>query len=199
MKRLANERAAKAGGWLPPPRPAGPAHTAGGPAHVISQRRPASRETSVCWRSHLGPHTAPPTTPTCNSPTSERFPTTLPQCAIPNPPVTMMSKLYVGNLPTDVNEGTLRQLFSEQGVNATNVLVKRGGYAFVDCQDQTGIDRAIQELNGRCSRPSSGAGAGRRRRRRLGGRRSGPRLGGGPIWPPEGRASWCKQCRYFSK
>ncbi|XP_063839744.1 serine-arginine protein 55-like [Scylla paramamosain] len=60
----------------------------------------------------------------------------------------MMSKLYVGNLPTDVNEGTLRQLFSEQGVSATNVLVKRGGYAFVDCQDQTGIDRAIQELNG---------------------------------------------------
>lgn len=62
--------------------------------------------------------------------------------------VKMMSKLYVGNLPTDVNEGTLRQLFSEQGVSATNVLVKRGGYAFVDCQDQTGIDRAIQELNG---------------------------------------------------
>lgn len=86
----------------------------------------------------------------------------------------MMSKLYVGNLPTDVNEGTLRQLFSEQGVSATNVLVKRGGYAFVDCQDQTGIDRAIQELNGRWTQPSSGAGAGRRQRRRLGGRRSGP-------------------------
>ena len=81
----------------------------------------------------------------------------------------MMSKLYVGNLPTDVNEGTLRQLFSEQGVNATNVLVKRGGYAFVDCQDQTGIDRAIQELNGRWTQPREcmedprgiGGGAGR--------------------------------------
>ncbi|KAK8735724.1 hypothetical protein OTU49_005288 [Cherax quadricarinatus] len=60
----------------------------------------------------------------------------------------MMSKLYVGNLPTDVNEGTLRQLFSDQGVNTTNVLVKRGGYAFVDCTDQTGIDRAIEALNG---------------------------------------------------
>ncbi|XP_069180466.1 insulin-like growth factor 2 mRNA-binding protein 2 isoform X3 [Procambarus clarkii] len=60
----------------------------------------------------------------------------------------MMSKLYVGNLPTDVNEGTLRQLFADQGVNTTNVLVKRGGYAFLDCTDQTGIDRAIEVLNG---------------------------------------------------
>ncbi|XP_066989716.1 insulin-like growth factor 2 mRNA-binding protein 1 isoform X1 [Macrobrachium rosenbergii] len=60
----------------------------------------------------------------------------------------MMSKLYVGNLPADVNEGTLRQLFLDQGLNATNVLVKRGGYAFVDCPDQSGIDRAIEELNG---------------------------------------------------
>lgn len=60
----------------------------------------------------------------------------------------MMSKLYVGNLPTDVNEGTLRQLFADQGVTTTNVLVKRGGYAFIDCQDQTDIDRAIDELNG---------------------------------------------------
>lgn len=60
----------------------------------------------------------------------------------------MMSKLYVGNLPTDVNEGTLRQLFTDQGLKTTNVLVKRGGYAFVDCPDQTGIDRAIEELNG---------------------------------------------------
>lgn len=59
-----------------------------------------------------------------------------------------MSKLYVGNLPTDVNEGTLRQLFTDQGLKTTNVLVKRGGYAFVDCPDQTGIDRAIEELNG---------------------------------------------------
>lgn len=69
-----------------PPPQGRPAHPAACPAHVISQRRPASRETSVCCRSHLGPHTAPPTTPTCNSPTSERFPITLPQCAIPNPP-----------------------------------------------------------------------------------------------------------------
>lgn len=77
----------------------------------------------------------------------------------------MMSKLYVGNLPTDVNEGTLRQLFSEQGVSATNVLVKRGGYAFVDCQDQTGIDRAIQELNGRWTQMWSAWGERDQRRR----------------------------------
>lgn len=60
----------------------------------------------------------------------------------------MMSKLYVGNLPTDITEAGLRQFFSEHGVTTTNVLVKRGGYAFVDCSDQTAIDKAIEELNG---------------------------------------------------
>lgn len=59
-----------------------------------------------------------------------------------------MNKLYVGNLPADVNEGTLRQLFLDKGVNCTNVLVKKGGYAFVDCPDQTTADRAIDSLNG---------------------------------------------------
>ena len=63
----------------------------------------------------------------------------------------MMSKLYVGNLPTDVSETALRQLFAEYGVTATNVLVKRGGYAFVDCDDQDTIDKAIEELNGKKS------------------------------------------------
>uniref|UniRef100_T1JD27 RRM domain-containing protein n=1 Tax=Strigamia maritima TaxID=126957 RepID=T1JD27_STRMM len=59
-----------------------------------------------------------------------------------------MNKLYIGNLPADVNEGTLRQLFLDKGINCTNVLVKKGGYAFVDCPDQTTADRAIDSLNG---------------------------------------------------
>lgn len=59
-----------------------------------------------------------------------------------------MSKLYVGNLPSDCNESTLRQLFQEHSLACTTILVKRGGYAFVDCADQSTADRAIDKLNG---------------------------------------------------
>ncbi|KAK4879287.1 hypothetical protein RN001_007433 [Aquatica leii] len=63
------------------------------------------------------------------------------------PPITM-SKLYIGNLPADTNEMILRQLFLEQNLPCTNILVKRGGYAFVDCPDQSSADKAIDKLNG---------------------------------------------------
>ncbi|XP_030757145.1 insulin-like growth factor 2 mRNA-binding protein 1 isoform X2 [Sitophilus oryzae] len=63
------------------------------------------------------------------------------------PPITM-SKLYVGNLPTETNENALRQLFLEQNLSCTNILIKRGGYAFVDCPDQSSADKAIDKLNG---------------------------------------------------
>ncbi|GLG98632.1 Serine-arginine protein 55 [Gryllus bimaculatus] len=59
-----------------------------------------------------------------------------------------MSKLYVGNLPADVNEAALRQLFQEHSLTCTTILIKRGGYAFVDCPDQSTADRAIDKLNG---------------------------------------------------
>ncbi|XP_036148291.1 insulin-like growth factor 2 mRNA-binding protein 3-A isoform X1 [Monomorium pharaonis] len=59
-----------------------------------------------------------------------------------------MSKLYVGNLPPDCNESALRQLFQEHSLACTTILVKRGGYAFVDCADQSTADRAIDKLNG---------------------------------------------------
>lgn len=60
-----------------------------------------------------------------------------------------MSKLYIGNLPIETNESTLRQLFLEHNLSCTNVLVKRGGYAFVDCPDQSSADKAIDKLNGK--------------------------------------------------
>lgn len=64
------------------------------------------------------------------------------------PPITM-SKLYIGNLPADTNEMVLRQLFLEHNLSCTNILVKRGGYAFVDCPDQSSADKAIDKLNGK--------------------------------------------------
>ncbi|XP_019881490.1 insulin-like growth factor 2 mRNA-binding protein 3-A [Aethina tumida] len=59
-----------------------------------------------------------------------------------------MKKLYIGNLPSDVDDVQIKQLFVEQSLSCTNVMVKRGGYAFVDCPDQSAADRAIDKLNG---------------------------------------------------
>lgn len=70
-----------------------------------------------------------------------------------NPPITM-SKLYIGNLPSETNESGLRQLFLDQNLSCTNILVKRGGYAFVDCPDQSSADKAIDKLNGMYSKLS---------------------------------------------
>ncbi|KAL2723355.1 insulin-like growth factor 2 mRNA-binding protein 2 [Vespula maculifrons] len=58
-----------------------------------------------------------------------------------------MSKLYVGNLSSECNENALRQLFQDHNLSCTTILVKRGGYAFVDCADQSTADRAIDKLN----------------------------------------------------
>lgn len=60
-----------------------------------------------------------------------------------------MSKLYVGNLPTEVTENELKQLFLENCIACSGVLLKRGGYAFVDCPEQSLADRAIDKLNGK--------------------------------------------------
>ncbi|CAG0902912.1 unnamed protein product [Darwinula stevensoni] len=60
----------------------------------------------------------------------------------------MLSKLYIGNLPSDIDESDVRKLFEDHGLNVVGVLVKRAGYAFVDCPDQSAADRAIDKLNG---------------------------------------------------
>ncbi|XP_050388524.2 insulin-like growth factor 2 mRNA-binding protein 2 isoform X2 [Patella vulgata] len=58
-----------------------------------------------------------------------------------------MSKLYLGNLSTDVTEGTLRDLLEEKGVTVNSLLLK-SGFAFVEVPDQANADKAIDSLNG---------------------------------------------------
>ncbi|KAK2158971.1 hypothetical protein LSH36_161g14031 [Paralvinella palmiformis] len=58
-----------------------------------------------------------------------------------------MFRLYCGNLDSRVTEETLQDLFEENSLSVTNIVVKRG-YAFVDCPDQTILDKSIDKLNG---------------------------------------------------
>ncbi|WAQ94866.1 IF2B3-like protein [Mya arenaria] len=56
-------------------------------------------------------------------------------------------RLYVGNLHPNSSEETLRSLFVQHGIEVESILVKRS-YAFVDCPDQTNVDRGIDRLSG---------------------------------------------------
>ena len=59
----------------------------------------------------------------------------------------MSHRLYLGNLDKQVSEEDIKQLFSERDLAVDNVQLK-AGYAFVDCQDQTTVDSAIDKLAG---------------------------------------------------
>ncbi|GFV66582.1 hypothetical protein TNCV_3894731 [Trichonephila clavipes] len=58
------------------------------------------------------------------------------------------AKLYIGNLPPTVDEDSLKELLKDKsGRLPISVLVKRGGYAFVECEDPATAERAIASLN----------------------------------------------------
>ncbi|GFU21182.1 hypothetical protein NPIL_389671 [Nephila pilipes] len=58
------------------------------------------------------------------------------------------AKLYIGNLPPNVDEDSLKELLKDKsGTLPISVLVKRGGYAFVECKDPATAERAIASLN----------------------------------------------------
>lgn len=66
----------------------------------------------------------------------------------------MGKKLYVGNLPFSATEEELRELFAKHGaVESVNVITDREtgrarGFAFVEFEEQSGAEAAMQALNG---------------------------------------------------
>ena len=68
----------------------------------------------------------------------------------------MGTRLYVGNLPFDVDEAQLRALFTEGGREVTEVKMitdretgRPRGFAFVEMANQADVQPAIDALNGR--------------------------------------------------
>ncbi len=68
----------------------------------------------------------------------------------------MGTRLYVGNLPFDVDESQLRTLFAGSGRTVTEVKMvtdretgRPRGFAFVEMGSQADAQAAIQELNGK--------------------------------------------------
>lgn len=66
----------------------------------------------------------------------------------------MAKKLYVGNLPYDISEDQLRQIFAEVGeVTSAKIIMDRQtgqskGFGFVEMATDDGAQAAIQRLNG---------------------------------------------------
>jgi cold-inducible RNA-binding protein len=68
----------------------------------------------------------------------------------------MGTRLYVGNLPFDVDESQLRQVFQEGGRQVTEVKIvmdrdtgRPRGFAFVEMGTQADAQAAISALNGK--------------------------------------------------
>lgn len=67
----------------------------------------------------------------------------------------MSVRLYVGNLPFNVTEQELEDIFAQVGtVESTNIVTDRDtgrsrGFAFVEMDTQEAADSAIQNFNGR--------------------------------------------------
>ena len=67
----------------------------------------------------------------------------------------MNEKLYVGNLSYNTTEGKISELFREIGeVISTSLIIDRysgrsKGFAFVEMEEQSAAQKAIDQLNGR--------------------------------------------------
>jgi len=58
------------------------------------------------------------------------------------------NKIYIGNLPQDLPQEELCEVFGTFNVELSNVVVNPKGFAFADCKDAPSCDRAIECLNG---------------------------------------------------
>lgn len=57
------------------------------------------------------------------------------------------NQLYVGNLPRDVTDIAVRDMFENAGVDIAKVTLKPG-FAFVECSKPDGISASITALKG---------------------------------------------------
>jgi len=94
-----------------------------------------------------------------------------------------MKKLYVGNLPYNVNDAELRDLFQDFGdVASASVVMDREtgrsrGFGFVEINDDGQAEQAIEKMNGAdCQGRNLVVNEARPREAR------GPRGGGGGRW-----------------
>ncbi len=105
----------------------------------------------------------------------------------------MGTRLYVGNLPFEVDESQLRTLFTGGGRSVTEVKMvtdretgRPRGFAFVEMGSQEDANAAIRELNGtELGGRALTVNEARERESRGGfggGRSGGGRSGGGPRW-----------------
>ena len=60
-----------------------------------------------------------------------------------------MAKIYIGGLPQDISEEALKSFLDEQKVVYESILVKKGGYAFVDISNSEVAKENIAKLNGK--------------------------------------------------
>lgn len=59
-----------------------------------------------------------------------------------------LNKIYIGNLPQDLPQEELCEVFGNFSIELTNVVVNPKGFAFADCKDAATCDKAIECLNG---------------------------------------------------
>ena len=68
-------------------------------------------------------------------------------------PSTSLVKIYLGGLPPELDEDGLKSMLNDKNLpGAESVLVKRGGYAFLEFLDQAKADEVITLMDGESSR-----------------------------------------------
>ena len=64
-------------------------------------------------------------------------------------PSTSLVKIYLGGLPPELDEDGLKSMLNDKNLpGAESVLVKRGGYAFLEFLDQAKADEVIALMDG---------------------------------------------------